>query len=238
MFTFLPIHLIIITLFFGFRYYTSKIKSYSPTLMLPLQGVVPKFLLIPILLISMFVIQGFSNKMQLFNKCNVDMTQTAFMTSAIVTFLIFGTIVSVIESVPIIKGPFDNTFGYFLSGMNVETIRTVVNKIYVPKIRYGDSNVLESILNNEGLMLNTVRPSNFQMKMLPLKVPNTNRANDAMMKYYNLVLKKDLIGSFVWYVLAAAVAVLINSESMNNIKCKKTNEDIVKNLSSISLDEI
>ena len=122
--------------------------------------------------------------------------------------------------------------------MNVETIRTVVNKIYVPKIRYGDSNVLESILNNEGLMLNTVRPSNFQMKMLPLKVPNTNRANDVMMKYYNLVLKKDLIGSFVWYVLAAAVAVLINSESMNNIKCKKTNEDIVKNLSSISLDEI
>ena len=28
MFTFLPIHLIIITLFFGFRYYTSKINSY------------------------------------------------------------------------------------------------------------------------------------------------------------------------------------------------------------------
>jgi len=32
------------------------------------------------------------------------------------------------------------------------------------------------------------------------------------------------------------LAVLINIESMNNIKCKKTNEDIIKNLSSINLE--
>jgi len=56
------------------------------------------------------------------------------------------------------------------------------------------------------------------------------------MKYYNLVLRKDLIGTTVLYILAAALAVLINSESMNKIKCKKTDEDIMKNLSSINLE--
>jgi hypothetical protein len=120
----------------------------------------------------------------------------------------------------------------------METIRTIVNKVYVPDIRNGSSNVLEVILNDERLMINTVRPSNFKMKLMPLNIPNTKRENNIMMNYYNLVLKKDLIGTFVFYVLAAALAVLINSESMNNIKCKKTDEDIVKNLSSIDVNQL
>ena len=184
----------------------------------------------------MFIVQGFSNKHQLMLKCNVDMTQTAFMTSAITIFLIFGSIISLIESIPILKSPFDNTFGYFLCGMNVETVRTVINKIYVPNIRNDDSNVMESILSNESLQLNTVRPTNFQMKILPLNIPENTNNNNTLMKYYNLVLRKDLIGTAVLYILAAALAVLINSESMNKIKCKKTDEDIMKNLSSINLE--
>ena len=235
MFVSLPIHLIIIAIFFAFRYGSQKINDYSQSKMLPKQGV-PKYILIPLLMFIMFIVQGFSNKHQLMLKCNVDMTQTAFMTSAITIFLIFGSIISLIESIPILKSPFDNTFGYFLCGMNVETVRTVINKIYVPNIRNDDSNVLESILSNESLQLNTVRPTNFQMKILPLNIPENTNNNNTLMKYYNLVLRKDLIGTAVLYILAAALAVLINSESMNKIKCKKTDEDIMKNLSSINLE--
>jgi len=235
MFVSLPIHLIIIAIFFAFRYGSQKINDYSQSKMLPKQGV-PKYILIPLLMFIMFIVQGFSNKHQLMLKCNVDMTQTAFMTSAITIFLIFGSIISLIESIPILKSPFDNTFGYFLCGMNVETVRTVINKIYVPNIRNDDSNVMESILSNESLQLNTVRPTNFQMKILPLNIPENTNNNNTLMKYYNLVLRKDLIGTAVLYILAAALAVLINSESMNKIKCKKTDEDIMKNLSSINLE--
>lgn len=238
MFTFLPVHLLIITVFFIFRFYNHKISSYSPELMLPSKGALPKYLMVPLVLIVMFIIQSVSNRKQLLERCNVDMTPTAVMTSAITIFLIFGFIVTLIESIPILKSPFDNTFGYFLCGLNVETIRTIVNKIYVPNIRNDETNVLEKILINEGLMINTVRPSNFKMKLLPLNIPNTKQMNDVMMKYYNLVLKKDLIGTFVFYVLAAALTALINSESMNNIKCKKTDEDIVKNLSSIDVNQL
>ena len=235
MFGLLSIHLIIIVPFFAFRYMTQKINSYSPTDMLPIKGV-SKLLLIPLLLFGMFVFQGFSNKNQLLKKCNVDMTQTAFMTSAIVIFLIFGLIISLIESVPMLKRPFDHTFGYFLCGMNVETVRTVINKIYIPNLRNNESNVLESILSNESLMVNTVTPTNFQMKLLPLNIPNNANNNNALMKYYNLVLRKDLIGSMAIYIIAAALAILINIESMNNIKCKKTDEDIIKNLTSLNLE--
>ena len=235
MFVSLPIHLIIIAIFFAFRYVTQKINEYSRSKMLPTQGI-PKYILIPMLMFIMFIVQGFSNRQQLMQKCNVDMSQTAFMTSAITIFLIFGSIVSLIESIPLLKSPFDNTFGYFLCGMNVETVRTVINKIYIPNIRNDDSNVLESILSNEALQLNTVKPINFQMKILPLNIPENSNNNNTLMKYYNLVLRKDLIGSSVLYILAAALAVLINSESMNNIKCKKTDEDIVKNLSSVNLE--
>jgi hypothetical protein len=235
MFVSLPIHLIIIAIFFAFRYGSQKINEYSRSKMLPIQGV-PKYILIPLLMIIMFIVQGFSNKQQLMQKCNVDMTQTAFMTSAITIFLIFGSIISLIESIPILKSPFDNTFGYFLCGMNVETIRTVINKIYVPNIRNDDSSILESILSNEALLLNTVKPINFQMKILPLNISENTNNNNMLMKYYNLVLRKDLIGTAVLYILAAALAVLINSDSMNKIKCKKTDEDIMKNLSSINLE--
>jgi hypothetical protein len=238
MLSFLPIHLLVITIFFILRFINEKINNYSPTQMLPSKSVLPKYLTIPFLLISMFAIQGISNRTQLSNRCNVDMTQTAFMTSAITIFLIFGTIVVLAESIPILKSPFDNTFGYLLCGLNMETIRTVVNKVYIPNIRSGESNVMESILNNEGLMINTVTPNTFQMKLLPLNIQNTKRSNDFMMKYYNLVLKKDLIGSFVFYILAAVLAVIINSESINNIKCKRTDENIIKNLSSVDVSEI
>lgn len=238
MFTFLPIHLLVIIIFFIFRFSNERITKYTPDMMLPSIKTLPRYLTLPILLIGMFIIQGVSNKTQLLDKCNVDMTQTAFMTSAITIFLIFGTIVTIIESFPILKSPFDNTFGYLFCGLNMETIRTVVNKVYIPNVRNDESNVLEILLNDERLMINTVRPNNFQMKLLPLNVPNTKRTNNFMMKYYNLVLKKDLIGSFVFYVLAAALAVLINSESMNNIKCKKTDEDIVKNLSSVDINKL
>jgi len=51
-----------------------------------------------------------------------------------------------------------------------------------------------------------------------------------------LVLRKDLIGSMAIYIIAAALAILINIESMNNIKCKKTDEDIIKNLTSLNLE--
>jgi len=238
MFTFLPVHLLVITIFFILRFYNQKISTYTPERMLPAKGALPKFLIVPFLLIIMFIIQGVSNRKQLLDRCNVDMTQTAFMTSAITIFLIFGTIITLAESIPIVKAPFDNTFGYLFCGLNMETIRTIVNKVYVPDIRNGSSNVLEVILNDERLMINTVRPSNFKMKLMPLNIPNTKRENNVMMNYYNLVLKKDLIGTFVFYVLAAALAVLINSESMNNIKCKKTDEDIVKNLSSIDVNQL
>ena len=235
MFVSLPIHLIIIAICFEFRYINKKINEYSRSKMLPSQGI-PKYILIPMLMFIMFIVQGFSNRQQLMQKCNIDMSQTAFMTSAITIFLIFGSIVSLIESIPLLKSPFDNTFGYFLCGMNVETVRTVINKIYIPNIRNDDSNVLESILSNEALQLNTVKPINFQMKILPLNIPENSNNNNTLMKYYNLVLRKDLIGSAVLYILTAALAVLINTESMNNIKCKKTDEDIVKNLSSVNLE--
>jgi hypothetical protein len=74
------------------------------------------------------------------------------------------------------------------------------------------------------------------MKLLPLKIPNNANNNNALMKYYNLVLRKDLIGSMAIYIIAAALAILINIESMNNIKCKKTDEDIIKNLTSLNLE--
>lgn len=238
MFTFLPIHLLVITIFFILRFYNQRISSYSPDLMLPLKSALPKYLTVPFVLIIMFVIQGISNRTQLLDRCNVDMTQTAFMTSAITIILIFGTIITLAESIPIIKSPFDNTFGYLLCGLNVETIRTIINKVYIPNVRTEEANVLEVILNDERLMINTVRPSNFKIKLMPLNIPNTKRANNVMMKYYNLVLKKDLIGTFVFYILTASLAVLINSESMNNIKCKKTDEDIVKNLGLIDINQL
>ena len=56
------------------------------------------------------------------------------------------------------------------------------------------------------------------------------------MKYYNMVLRKDLIGTLVLYILAIGLAVIINTEAINGIKCKKTDEDIIKSLNTINLE--
>lgn len=230
----LSIHIFIIILSFAFRYHTQKINKYTSDMLLPTDNIM-KYILMPLILIAMFFIQGFSNKHQLSQKCNVDMIQTAFMTSAIIIFFIFGLIIGLVEAIPKLKQPFTNTFGYFLCGMDIKTIRTVVNKIYLSTIRNDDTNILESMINNEAININTVRPETFQMKMLKLEIPKKH--NDIVMKYYNLILRKDLIGSFVIYILAIGLSVIINFEAINNIKCKKTDEDIIKNLNSINLKQ-
>jgi hypothetical protein len=229
----LSIHIFIILLYFAFRYYTQKINTYTPNMLLPVSNTI-KYILMPLILIILFIIQGFSNRHQLSQKCNIDMMQTAFMTSAIVIFLIFGLIIGLLEAFPALTQPFNNTFGYFLCGMDVEMIRTVVNKIYLPNIRNDNTNILESIINNKAMNINTVGPDTFQMKMLPLKIPEKH--NNLVMKYYNMVLRKDLIGTLVLYILAIGLAVIINTEAINGIKCKKTDEDIIKSLNTINLE--
>ena len=57
--------------------------------------------------------------------------------------------------------------------MDVETLKTIVNKIYIPNVRNDDTNILESIIRDESLQINTVNPNNFQMKMLDLKKEQT-----------------------------------------------------------------
>ncbi len=233
MFMILSVHVFIIILYFAFRYYTQKINTYTASMMLPISSTT-KYIIMPVVLMIMFLIQGFSNRQLLSKKCNVEMIQTALMTSAIIMFFVFGLIIGLIEAFPILKRPFDNTFGYFLCGMDVETLKTIVNKIYIPNVRNDDTNILESIIRDESLQINTVNPNNFQMKMLDLKIPEKN--NNIVMKYYNLILRKDLIGSFVLYILAIGLAVIINQETINNIQCKKTDEDIIKSLDSINLE--
>ena len=93
----LGVHTLIITMYFVFRYYSQKIAKYTKTMMLPVETT-SKYILMPIILVMLFGLQGFVNMYILSQRCNVDMMQSSFMIAGIVIFFIFGTIIGITEA--------------------------------------------------------------------------------------------------------------------------------------------
>ena len=97
--------------------------------------------------------------------------------------------------------------------------------------------LLTKICADHSLVINEMTPDNYEdfMKTLAKKSKNNSqifKSNYANMpeynKLYELVVIKDLIAEYIWYVMAGCLTISISSHSIANIQCEYSTEEMKK----------
>uniref|UniRef100_A0A6C0KXP3 Uncharacterized protein n=1 Tax=viral metagenome TaxID=1070528 RepID=A0A6C0KXP3_9ZZZZ len=187
-------------------------------------------LYILIVLLSQYGVNSFI----LITNCGGDVGKnmiTAIFMTFIPWFLIFGSVVGVLFIFPGFKSAFSNVIGYFaVSGKANTVLTTLLQNSNINNSINNDQSVTsegqrkelssaaEAILKlcgNTGILINQISPDNFSeyWKLLhPLMKPEYRNENDAKAlkeELLNVVLMRDGIGEFLWYLYTALLLISI-----------------------------
>jgi hypothetical protein len=212
------IYLILIIIIGFIRFSLTKIKTYSKDMMLPKKNFKP-YVLVPILVFIFAVVQGFINSNVLSNRCGNPMFIEAFSSSLVTMTFIFGLIGAMIEAFTSWKRPFFNTFGTLFVRLGKTTKQEIATKIFIPSLKKKDVNLSEKIKKDINIILKEITPYNFQLFMNNLGVSVTDETAPLLVKLYNLLLRKDIISTTIWYILTIILVITINMNTILGMPC-------------------
>jgi len=189
------------------------------------------------LLIFCFAILLPANIKNAKNKCgenNFDM-QKVMMYTIGPNLIIFCGLILVLNVFPGWKSPFSNTLGYLLVN--------VLGKVFLNKTSSsalldilknpGNNKLLRRVYKNPAMMINEITPGNFDLFINKLRseqsVLKEGVTKGQLSTLYNLVVIKDNIASFIWYILTGILVIQNSQAYINSIKCNR-NEELLKEL--------
>ena len=178
------------------------------------------------------------------NKCNEN---KAMIFHAFIAFLpwvvVYGIITIIFRNFPGWKAPFSNTFGYLfviLSKAN-QLIINLFNTLIFAKEVPGDSKTLShiekktlmtNIYKDQSIMLNVITINNIN-QMWSSFFGNIKEAQQYREDLYNVIINKDKVSEFVWYILLSSIAYSISNRYITTIKCDKSTEDLEETANQI-----
>lgn len=168
--------------------------------------------------------------------CGSAQWATAMMVTVFPWGLIFGILVLLLSMFPGWLAPFSNTFGYgvaVLAGLN-----TVLADILEPKPK-GKKNAetqamdeaLAHIYSDKSLLINEVTVSNFDYFWNMMQgVFQKGVYSNADMKgqLYSMVVLKDAVASYMWYLLAGLLITSVSYNYIVNAACSNSAQDMQK----------
>jgi hypothetical protein len=163
-------------------------------------------------------------------------------------FFIFGVVIGVLIIFPGLKTVFTNVIGYFsVSGKAGDIINNLlindttdeVNKINDNeeklKLRKTADTIIK-ICSNKSVLINELNPLNFK-NMFSILEPliktsiSSGEKEDLKKQLYDLVILKDNIGEFCWYVYAGIfISSIVNYNTISK-GCVKSIQDMKNNYS-------
>ncbi len=162
--------------------------------------------------------------------CNGS-TQNLFsvlMYTFIPNFLVLGSVIALTSAFPGWLSPFANTFGYlFISCLGLSR---KFNALVADK---GNA-LLTKICADHSLVINEMTPDNYTDFMKSLANGKTSildadySTKAEYNELYKLVVIKDLIAEYIWYVMAGFLTISISSHSIANIQCEYSTEEMKK----------
>jgi len=168
-------------------------------------------------------------------------TQNLFsvlMYTLIPNFLVLGSVVALTSAFPGWLSPFSNTFGYvFISCLGLSK---KFNSLLASK---SDRNkLLNEICKDQSLIINEMTPDNYSIFMKSLAEKSKDAPgilkDDYMSELgykdlYKLVVIKDLIAEYIWYIMAGCLVISISSRSITNIQCEYSTEEMKKTVADL-----
>jgi hypothetical protein len=142
---------------------------------------------------------------------------------------IFGGLLMAMMFFPGWKAPFSNTIGYLcVMGAGIKEIFTNVLKT--------DSNnkLLKMVYRDPSMMINEMTPENFDLFISKMGSPPNSILSTSYKKYipelYNLVVIKDKIAEFLWYIFTGYLVIQNSNTYIMSIKCNRNPDELAGKL--------
>lgn len=172
----------------------------------------------------MFILQLSANMSNAKERCGgTPQMWPALVYTIVPNILIFGLLMLLLMMFPGWKAPFSNTLGYLLISSPMLGVRNIFNNILVKK---SNNKLLNMVYRDPSLMINEMTPENFDIfisKMGDAKHPILNaNYRQHLPSLYNMVVLKDRISEFVWYLLTGALVISNSNSYIQTFKCNRT----------------
>ena len=153
---------------------------------------------------------------------------------------VYGIINIIFNAFPGWKSPFSNTFGYLFVKMlkaNPLIINLFNTLVFHKSDNDSDKNndsdlsflekktLLNNIYKDQSIMLNVITINNinsFWNNMFS-SIPNAQQYRNEL---YNIIIVKDKVAEFIWYVLLSSIAYSMSNRYITTIKCDKSSEEM------------
>lgn len=131
----------------------------------------------------------------------------ASFTAALITNILYiGSVMILLYFLPGFKEPFSNTFGYLI--VYIFGVKYAMNRILLSTDEGGD--IVKRVYQNPSVLINLITTKNFNKVMDKLQKGNPpiiDPLPEDLKKLYKLVALKDMIGEWIWIMLAGALAI-------------------------------
>lgn len=167
--------------------------------------------------------------------CGTNQYGTALSVTIIPWVFIFGSILIMIKVFPGWLSPFSNTFGYAVA--LVAGLNGTLNDILKPDIK-GDGKEQEvmmeaitHIYSDKSMLVNEITPMNFYSFWDSMKgIMKSESINNKSLqeKLFGLVVLKDTVARFVWYILAGTLVISVSYNYLANSNCQQSIREMQK----------
>jgi hypothetical protein len=184
-------------------------------------------------LIVMILLQFSTNLANAKEKCGgTPQLVSAINYTIMPNLFIFGGLLMVMMFFPGWKAPFSNTLGYL-------TVMLIGIKGVFSKILKTDSNnkLLKMVYRDPSMMINEMTPENFDLFISKMgSPPNSILSSDYKNhkdELYNLVVIKDRIAEFLWYIFTGYLVIQNSNSYIMSIKCKRSADELEGKLANM-----
>lgn len=170
-------------------------------------------------LVFIIIIMFFVNQSLMSSLCNGNTNSGVIAYATIPTwFIMFGLMLVALKSLPGWKGPFSNTFGYFLlvlSGYKTKLEQHIKPDVQI-KYNYVYQNPL--IIINE-FDLSTIESAYTSETIRNIFDLDKEGVKDLIFK---LVMFKELVSEFVWFILTGVIIISVSYNIISTNGCANT----------------
>lgn len=180
-----------------------------------------------IVVVGYQIVVNISNTAELCN--GTPQVVPAIIYTILPNFLIFGTLILLLNVFPGWRAPFSNTIGFLVVNVFMGMNSTFNDLLETKK----GSKLLEKICTDKSLIINEMTHANYDVFLSNLAKDNilkpkyaTSEAYKGLWKYIAI---KNNIADFIWYMLTGMLVIFTTSNALLDIKCSYTEKQSAAN---------
>jgi hypothetical protein len=146
---------------------------------------------------------------------------------------IFGALLVALMLFPGWKAPFSNTLGYLtvkLMGVESVFLNILKPEEELPKL-------LSMVYKDPSMMINEITPENFDTFLYKMEesdsILNDYIKDDDKDDLYKLVVIKDRVADFMWYMFTGYLVIQNSFSYIMSIKCKRNSDELANELDNV-----